>query len=166
MSFRNALGVSLLALLFCFVGTASAKKPDAIHKAFNGKILISAEELPAPDPEDAKATIKAYRKANLDTIESTSDAGTASWYFYFTAFAKTKPKATTLALEFYTDDSEKLFVAEKRLNGADPSLQIISSKVSITEDDNLNRKRRYVVKLVARQGKKSVELASTKLATK
>ena len=61
---------------------------------------------------------------------------------------------------------EKLFVADKRRNGADPNLKIVASSVQISEDENLNRDRKYVLKLVAKQGKKDVTLATTKFSTK
>lgn len=146
--------------------TAHAGNKGKIDKAFSGEILISDDALPAPDPDDEAGTIKAYKAARKTVIEGNVVEGVATWNFHFTAFVKTKPKTSSLTLEFYTDDKEKLFVADKRLQGADPNLSILASTVNISEDENLNRGRKYVLKLVAKQGKKSVILATTKLSTK
>lgn len=145
---------------------AIAGKSSKLDKAFRGQIIISAARLPAPDGADEKATIKAYKGLRIGVIESTTVDGLATWNFHFTAFAKKKPKSSSLTLEFYTDDKEKLFVADKRLSGADPNLMILASSVQINEDENVNRGRKYILKLVAKQGKKSVTIATTKIATK
>ena len=172
MTARNALAPAItfcLALAaFALVSTplAHAGKADQVTKAFKGKILISEDPLPTPDLEDTKGTIKAYKAQTLKTITGTVADGIATWNFNFTAFVKSKPKTGNLTLEFYTDDKEKLFVADKRLSGADPNLKILQSSVRISEDENLNRNRKYVLKLVATVGKKSVILATTKIATK
>lgn len=172
MTARNALATTLsLCLAFALIGLVSspaahAGKANQVSKAFKGKILISDEALPTLDPSDAKGTIKAYKAQSVKTVTGTVVDGVATFRFHFTAFMKTKPKTGALTLEFYTDDKEKLFVADKRLNGADPNLTILASEVRISEDENLNRNRKYVLKLVANVGKKSVILATTKLATK
>jgi len=172
MTTRNALATTLI---FCLAGAlvaltsapaAHAGKADRISKTFKGQILISEDALPAPDAADAAGTIKAYKAQTIKTITSTVNNGVATWQFHFTAFVKTKPKTSNLTLEFYTDDKEKLFVADKRLSGADTNLKILASMVRISEDENLNRNRKYVLKLVANTGKRSVTLATTKLATK
>jgi hypothetical protein len=151
---------------FALLSTPAHAKKDLVSKTFKGKIIISDDELPAPDLENAKGTIKAYRAQALKTITGNVVDGVATWNFNFTAFFKTKPRSSSLALEFYTDDKEKLFVADKRLNGADTNLMILASSVRISEDENLNRNRKYVVKLVSNAGKKTVVLAETKIATK
>ena len=155
-----------LGLTFLVPASAHAGKPDPIAKAFKGQLLISVDALPAPDAEDAKGTIKSYKQLSVKSITGQVTDGIATFDFHFMAFMKTKPKSSQLSLEFYTDDKEKLFVADKRLSGADPNMTILSSSVRISEDENLNRNRKYVVNLVAQQGKKSVILATTKLSTK
>ncbi len=165
---RN-LPLPAIAALFAlvFVATsAHAGKGGKIDKAFRGQIIISDDALPPPDGADEKGTIKTYKALRKSVIESDVVDGVASWNFHFTAFAKSKPKTSNLTLEFYTDDKEKLFVADKRLNGADPNLKILASSVRISEDENLNRGRKYILKLVAKQGKKDVTIATTKLSTK
>ncbi len=172
MTPRNALApaitfcLALAALAMVSTPLAHAGKTDKVSKAFKGKILITNSPLPTPDLEDVKGTIKAYKAQTLKTITGTVSDGVATWRFNFTAFVKSKPKTGNLTLEFYTDDKEKLFVADKRLSGADPNLRILASEVQISEDENLNRNRTYVMKLVANNGKKSVVLAQTKIATK
>src|SRR5690606_38893813 len=145
----------LLALILGFTlfvpASAHAGKPDAIANAFKGQLLISVDALPAPDAEDAKGTIKSYKQLSVKTITGAVSDGIATFDFHFMAFMKSKPKSSKLSLEFYTDDKEKLFVADKRLSGADPNMTILSSSVRISEDENLNRNRKYVVNLVAQQ---------------
>ncbi len=159
------IGLLLLGLVWASA-PANAGKASKIDRAFRGQILITDEPLPAPDGADEKATIKSYKALRKTVITSTKSDGVATWNFNFTAFAKKKPKTGNLTLEFYTDDKEKLFVADKRLSGADPNLTILASSVQITEDENLNRGRKYILKLVAQQGKKSITIASTKIETK
>ena len=158
------------ALVFAFSWSSQtssiAGKQSKLAKVFRGAILISDDALPPPDGEDDAGTIKTYKSLRKSVIEGSVVDGVATWNFHFTAFVTSKPKTSSLTLEFYTDDKEKLFVADKRLEGADPNLSILASSVRISEDENLNRGRKYVLKLVARQGKKSVTLATTKLATK
>lgn len=165
---RSALPLLLALAIVQFASTsdANAGKTDQVSKAFKGQILISAEALPSPDLEDAKGTIKAYKAQTLKTIVGAEADGVSTYRFHFTAFVKSRPNTSNLTLEFYTDDKEKLFVADKRLSGADPNLKILASDVVISEDENLNRNRKYVLKLVANNGKKSVVLATTKFATK
>tara|TARA_R110002096_G_scaffold44526_9_gene120326 strand:+ start:23031 stop:23549 length:519 start_codon:yes stop_codon:yes gene_type:complete len=156
-----AFGIALV-----FVASSAHAGKSKIDKTFRGQIIISDDALPAPDGADEKGTIKSYKALRKTVIESTEVDGVASWNFNFTAFAKTKPKTASLTLEFYTDDKEKLFVADKRLNGADPNLMIVASSVRISEDENVNKGRKYILKLVAKQGKKDVILATTKISTK
>ncbi|MCP4448615.1 MAG: hypothetical protein GY811_25250 [Myxococcales bacterium] len=161
------LAIALLAAFSWAQETdANAGRKTKLDKAFKGTILISSDALPTPDAEDPAGTIKTYKSLHKTVIEGDVVDGVATWNFHFTAFVKSKPKTSSLTLEFYTDDKEKLFVADKRLEGAAPNLSILTSTVSISEDENLNRNRKYVLKLVARRGKKSVTLATTKLATK
>jgi hypothetical protein len=165
ISMFSALAL-LVGLAVLLPGHAQANKSDKIQKALSGQLIISDEALPAPDPEDVKGTIKSYKQLTLKSIKGNVVDGVATWDFHFTAFMKSTPKTSNLVLEFYTDDKEKLFVADKRLTGADPKVTILASTVKISEDENLNRNRNYVVNLVANQGKKSVILATTKIATK
>ena len=155
-----------LAAAVTLAFAASPAGADKISNAFRGKILFSVDPLPPPDAENAKATIKSYKSLALKTLGSSEADGVATWQFYFTAFMKKKPKTSSLTLEFYTADKEKLFVADKRLNGADPNMQILSSPVTISEDENLNRNRKYNVKLVAKVKGKDVTLATGAIATK
>jgi len=164
---RAILAGTALTFALSFVAkTADAGKSTKIDKAFRGQIIISDDALPAPDGADEKSTIKSYKSLRKTVIVSAETDGVASWNFHFTAFTKSKPKTSNLTLEFYTDDKEKLFVADKRLSGADPNLSILASSVRISEDENVNRGRKYILKLVAKQGKKDVTLATTKISTK
>jgi hypothetical protein len=162
---RIALVLAAIGTLLLAVGSVSAR-PDKVAKAFKGKILFSTEALPAPDPENPKETIKTYREQKIKVVQHEEIDGVATWRFHFMAFMKRKPLSTTLSLDFYTDDKEKLFVAQKRMSGADPSLTLLTSSVSINADEGLKKGGRYIVKLTAPSGKKEVVLAEAKLTTK
>lgn len=159
------LSVMALAIVLLVSKPAHAKA-DPVSKAFKGQIIISDDALPAMDPDAPKDTIRAYKKLKLATIEGNVVDGVATWQFHFTAFMKKKPKTGSLSIEFYTTDKEKLFVADKRLTGADPNVQILASHITISEDENLNRGRTYDMRLIAKVGKKNVVLASTRVSTK
>lgn len=166
LSSALTLLLSIALLQLASTDEAQAGKADQISKTFKGQIIMSEDALPDPDPSDAKGTIKAYKSQQLKSVTGTVTEGVATFRFHFTAFFKAKPNSSSLTLEFYTDDKEKLFVADKRLNGADPKLKILTSEVVISEDENLNRNRKYLLKLVSSNGKKTVVLATTKFATK
>ena len=72
------------------------------------------------------------------------------------AFMKKKPPATELSIDFYTQDKEKLYVANKRLAGIDKSLTLLQSKLEISEDDGLKKGGSYTVKLTAQVRGKDV----------
>ena len=88
------------------------------------------------------------------------------WRFYFMAFMSRKPGATQVALDFYTDDKKKEFVAQERLAGIDPTLTLLESQVELSEDDGLSPDRDYLVKLTTESKGKEIVLATTKLRTR
>ncbi len=66
-------------------------------------------------------------------------------------------------MEFWTNDKDKKFVADNRLDGVDPKITVLSGDISINEDDGLVKNRPYVIKLVT---EKDVLVASTPLIMK
>jgi hypothetical protein len=66
-------------------------------------------------------------------------------------------------MEFWTNDKDKKFVADNRLEGVDPKITVLSGEISINEDDGLLKGRPYLVKLVT---DKDVIVASTPLVMK
>ncbi len=166
MAWKQRIAViSVLAVGLLAVSVAEADLSKAVQKKFRGKILVTTDILPTFEESDAE-TIKAYNKLNQSVVKSFNQDGLATWSFHFMAFMKKKPKTTQLSLDFYTTDKEKLFVADKRLAGVDPTLTLLSSRVEINEDDGLNKGRTYTVKLTGKVGKREVTFATTKLTMK
>jgi hypothetical protein len=164
---RRSLNLAALAatILCLGAGLAHAEISKGVQAKLKGQILISPDGLAATGDDDA-ATIKALKKASTDSLKHEKIGGLATWRFHFMAFMNKKPGATQVALDFYTDDKKKEFVAQKRLAGIDPSLTLLQSSVEITDDDGLSPGKSYLVKLTATiKGKESV-LATTKLRTR
>ena len=145
------------------LGVASADVSETVQKTFRGKILVTDGALPGAGMTD-ELTIKKYNQLNLSKLVHTSETDDVyTWSFDYTAFLTKAPKITGLSFDFYTADKEKLFVANKGLMGIDPTLTIMRGRLSITEDDGVNRKRAYVIKLTGKVGKKDVTFAETTL---
>ena len=162
---RLILGSALVAALFTVFGVAQADVSKTVEKAFRGQILITDTPLPPAGETDAQ-TINAYKKATAKSLKSTDDDGTAQWSFLFTAFLKKAPRTEALSMDFYTDDKDKLYVADKRFVGIDPKGTILSGQVAITEDDGLVKGRSYVVKLTGKVKRREVVFAQAKLTMK
>lgn len=137
-------------------------------REFKGRLLITTDQPLSTSYETEAEMIRAYKKANVTVLKSyDGNEGVAVWTFYVMAFMKQKPRATSLSLDFYmVQGGKKTYVANKRLTGIDPSLMLLSTRVDLSEDDNLNKGRTYEVRLTARRGKREVVLAKTKLRTK
>jgi hypothetical protein len=161
-SVRAALAV--LALVVCS-SAARADVSEAVQKKFKGQILISAESLPDSVADEAEQ-IRQLKKAHTGVLASSKGDSVPVWRFHFMAFMARKPGATQVALDFYTDDKKKQFVAQERLAGIDPVLTLLQGEAELSEDDGLTADRSYVVKLTAEIKGKEVVLATTKLRTK
>jgi hypothetical protein len=147
--------------------SAHAQASKKVEKTFKGKILITESALDLQSSDDDARVIADCKKQTLSTIKSYEGGdGVTTWAFHFTAFFKKKPSATEISVDFYTDDKEKLYVANKKLTGIDPDLTVLQSRLVISEDDGLNPKRAYVVKISTSVKGKEVILAQTKVATK
>lgn len=165
---RARLSVAVVAFLAVAAGSDHRVWADigkGAQAAFRGDILFSAKPLPT-DIEDDKEAIQTYKKLRQTTLTSTEVEGVPTWTLHYTAFLKTAPKTSELAIDFYTDDKEKLFVANKRFNGVSPDLTILSGTTTMSEDDNLNKGRDYLVKVTAQVKGREVVLATSKLSLK
>lgn len=162
---RSSLGSLAFALALVWSAAARADVSEQVQKKFKGQILIAADALPDSAPDDAEL-IRQLKKANTTVIGHTGGAGSAVWRFYFMAFMSKKPGATQVALDFYTDDKKRQFVAQERLAGIDPKLTLLESAVELSEDDGLAADQSYIVRLTAEVRGKDVVLATTKLRTK
>ena len=141
-------------------GIASADLSRNVITAFKGDLVITKGELPEGKTEkDTIAKIKAERLKEL-TGEEKGDA--MYWHFHYTAFL-TKPGSSLLKMEFYTNDKDKKFVADNRLDGVDPKTTVLSGEISINEDEGLSKGKSYIIKLV---NDKDVVVSSTPLVMK
>jgi len=141
-------------------GVASADISKTVIAAFRGELVITKGELPEGKTEkDTIAKIKTDRLKEL-TGEAREDV--VYWHFHYTAFL-TKGGSTLLKMEFYTNDKDKKFVADNRLDGVDPKTTVLSGDISINEDEGLSKGKSYIIKLV---NDKDVVVASTPLVMK
>jgi hypothetical protein len=158
-SHRWTSTAALVALAVGSGGIASADLSKTVISAFKGELVITKGELPEGKTEkDTIAKIKAERLKEL-TGEARGDV--TYWRFHYTAFLS-KPGATQLKMEFWTNDKDKKFVADNRLDGVDPKITVLSGDISINED-GLLKSRPYLIKLVT---EKDVVVASTPMMMK
>lgn len=158
MSSRRLFSAAALVAAVTWGGVAAADVSKGVIAAFRGELVVTKGDLPeGKTDKDTVAKIKAER---LKEITGVAKATTTGWQFHYTAFL-TKAGATKLTLEFYTPD--KKLVATNQLEGVDPKIQVLSSDISIDEDDGLTKGKAYTVKLVT---DKDVVVASTPLVMK
>jgi hypothetical protein len=158
---RRVMSAALLvAAAVGWGGIASADMSRNVIAAFRGELVITKGELPEGKTEkDTIAKIKTERIKEL-TGEARDDV--TYWHFHYTAFLS-KPGSTLLKMEFYTNDKDKKFVADNRLDGVDPKSTVLSGDISINEDEGLSKGKPYIIKLVT---DKDVVVASTPLVMK
>lgn len=150
------------------MSSAAAELPRKVMTKFKGRLLVTTDNPLSTSYDSDAAMIKAYEKANVTVLKSYEGGeGVAVWSFYFMAFMSQSPRSSTLSLDFYmVEGSKKTYVANKRLNGVDNKLRLLSSRVELSEDDNLNKGRTYEVRLTVQRGKREVILAKTTLKTR
>jgi hypothetical protein len=157
---RWILTAVVVAAAAAWGGVASADMSRNVLAAFKGELVITKGELPeGKSDKDTIAKIKGERLKEL-TGEAKNDV--VGWYFHYTAFLS-KTGATRLKMEFYTNDKDKKFVADKRIDGVDPKTPALSGEITIDEDEGLSKGRPYLIKLVT---DKDVVVASTPLMMK
>lgn len=161
---RLLIAAGLIAGL---ASSAEAQFSKKVESTFKGKILITESALDLERGDDDKQVIAHCKKKQLATLKSFEGGdGVNTWAFHYTAFLKKKPQATTISFDFYTDDKERLYVANKKMTGIDPVLTTLQGRIVISEDDGLNPNRKYIVKIAAEVKGKEVILAEAKVATK
>jgi hypothetical protein len=141
-------------------GVASADLSRSVMTAFKGELVITKGEL--PEGKSDKETIAKIKGERLKEITGEAKNDVTGWYFHYTAFLS-KTGATQLKMEFYTNDKDKKFVADKRIDGVDPKTPVLSGEISIDEDEGLSKGRPYIIKLVT---DKDIVVSSTPLVMK
>jgi hypothetical protein len=161
MSSRRLLSAAIvIAGALGWGGVVSAEMSKAVITAFKGELVITKGELPEGKTE--KETIARIKAERLKELTGEAKDDVVYWHFHYTAFLA-KPGSSQLKMEFYTNDKDKKFVADNRLDGVDPKSQILSGEISISEDEGLSKGRPYLVKLVT---DKDVVVASSPLIMK
>ncbi|HEU4734171.1 MAG TPA: hypothetical protein VFT22_40045 [Kofleriaceae bacterium] len=128
--------------------------------AFKGELVITKGEL--PEGKTDKDTIAKIKTERIKELTGDARDDVVYWHFHYTAFLS-KPGSSLLKMEFYTNDKDKKFVADNRLDGVDPKSMVLSGDISINEDEGLSKGKAYIIKLV---NDKNVVLASTPLVMK
>lgn len=161
MSSRHLMTTAVLvAAAAAWGGIASADMSAAVIKEFRGELVITKGDL--PDGKNEKDTIAKIKAERLKELTGEAREDVVYWHFHYTAFL-TKPGASQLKMEFYTNDKNKKFVADNRLEGVDPKSMVLSGDISINEDEGLSKGKPYLIKLVT---DKNVVVASTPLVMK
>jgi hypothetical protein len=137
--------VVLVAAAVGWGGIASADMSRNVIAAFRGELVVSKGELPEGKTE--KDTIAKIKTERLKELTGEARDNVVYWHFHYTAFLS-KPGATQLKMEFYTNDKDKKFVADNRLEGVDPKSMVLSGEISINEDEGLSKGKPYLIKLV------------------
>ena len=163
MSSRSRRLMSAAVLVVAAVGwggIASADVSRNVIAAFKGDLVITKGELPEGKTE--KDTITKIKTERIKELTGEAKDDVVYWHFHYTAFLS-KPGSSLLKMEFYTNDKDKKFVADNRLDGVDPKSTVLSGDISINEDEGLSKGKAYTIKLV---NDKDVVVASTQLVMK
>lgn len=150
----------LVAAATAWSGIASADLSKPVTAAFRGELVITKGDL--PEGKTDKETITKIKSERIKDLTGEARDDVVYWHFHYTAFL-TKAGSSLLKMEFYTNDKDKKFVADNRLDGVDPKTTVLSGDISINEDEGLSKGKSYTIKLV---NDKDVVVASTSLVMK
>lgn len=152
------IAAALLVGLGVSAGPAQADLSKKVIAAFKGKVLVT--DGPLESVGDDKATIAHFKKKNLASVAGHQNGNDVQeWTFNYTAFLS-KTGLTTLKLEFH--DGNK-YAADQTLTGVDPKGSVIEGDITISEDDGLNKGKKYTLKLVGTMKGKEVVVATTQI---
>jgi hypothetical protein len=157
MSSRRWISTAVLVAAIGWGVVASADVSRNVIAAFKGELVITKGDL--PEGKTDKETIAKIKGERLKELSGEAKSDITAWRFHYTAFL-TRTGATRLKMEFYTNDKDKKFVADNRLDGVDPKTPVLSGDISIDENDGLSKGKPYIIKLVT---EKDVVVASTPL---
>jgi len=160
MSSRRVMSAVVVAAAVGWGGIVSAEMSPSVTSAFKGELVITKGEL--PEGKNDKDTIAKIKSERLKELTGDAKDDVVYWHFHYTAFLS-KTGASQLKMEFYTNDKDKKFVADNRLDGVDPKSMVLSGDISINEDEGLSKGKPYLIKLVT---DKDVVVASTPLVMK
>ncbi len=156
MSSRS-VSAALVVAAVAWGGVAAADMSRNVLAAFKGELVITKGEL--PEGKSDKETIAKIRAERLKEVTGDAKSDVTGWFFHYTAFLS-KTGATELTMEFWKD---KKLAANKRINGIPKDSPVVSSDLSIDEDEGLSKGTTYTVKLVT---EKNAVVAQTALVMK
>lgn len=157
MSSRRSIFAAVIVAAVAWGGVAAADMSRNVIAAFKGELVISKGDL--PEGKNDKETIAKIKAERLKELTGEAKGDVTGWFFHYTAFL-TKTGVSELTMEFWNG---KKLAANKRINGFDPKLPVLSSDLPIDEDEGLTKGTAYVVKLVT---EKNVVVAQTPLVMK
>jgi hypothetical protein len=126
--------------------TAYAELSTSVISTFRGQFVVSHDEL--PEGKNDKDTIAKIKQASLTELSGEPAGDVTAWHFHYTAFL-TRTGASSLKMEFITDDAKHNLAADKQLEGVDPKSSVLTGDITIDEDEGLAKGKRYSVELVA-----------------
>jgi hypothetical protein len=157
MSSRRTISAAVIVAAVTWGGVATADMSRSVIAAFKGDLVVTKAEL--PEGKTDKETIAKIKAERLKELTGEAKGDVTSWLFHYTAFL-TKTGASELTMEFWID---KKLAANKRINGFDPKLPVLSGDLPIDEDEGLTKGKAYTVKLVT---EKNAVVAQTSLVMK
>jgi len=157
MSSRRSISAALVVAAVAWGGVAAADVSRGVITALKGELVITKGDL--PEGKNDKETIAKIKAERLKELTGEAKGDVTGWFFHYTAFL-TKTGASELTMEFWKD---KKLAANKRINNINPKDPVLSSDISMDEDEGLNKGTAYVVKLVT---EKNVVVAQTPLVMK
>ncbi|HEY4243589.1 MAG TPA: hypothetical protein VGM88_27440 [Kofleriaceae bacterium] len=144
----RTLGALALVASISFLGTGTAAadiNSRGVIGAFTGQLVISQGDL--PEGKNDRDTISKIKAAQLKELQGEPNADVQQWHFHYTAFLR-RAGASSLQIKFFTNDKDQKYVANQRLDGADPKSPVLTGDISINEDEGLTKGKSYLVKLV------------------
>lgn len=165
MTKRRAKSWALAAMfgpLVWALGIAHADTSKGVQKAFRGDILITPDALPDTEGMSDSEAIKELKRASLKKVKGTPGDDVKAWTFYYTAFLKKPAGVKDVRLDFHKTDKEKTYAANQRLV-IDPSLTIITGRLTIDENEGPNPGTTYDVILRGKKAGKEIDLARTRV---
>ncbi len=140
-----AVGVGIVVLGLGGAATADISSSTVIA-TFRGQIVVSHDEL--PEGKNDKDTIAKIKAASLKELVGEPAADVTQWHFHYTAFLN-KTGASSLKMEFVTDDKDARLAADKQLEGVDPKSGVLTGDITIDEDEGLAKGKSYSIELFA-----------------
>jgi len=133
-------------LVGALAAVAHAELSANVIAQFRGQLVISKDEL--PEGKNDKDTVSKIKAAALKELVGEKAADVTQWHFHYTAFL-TKTGASSLKMEFLTDDKDHRLAADKQLEGVDPKSGVLSGDITIDEDEGLAKGKTYVIELAS-----------------